>query len=117
MVSHSFELDRPTLLVLAYLTISAVFLLVKGKSPRNGRLPPTPRGYPFFGNLFDIIKAGKANKMHYLMQNYAKQYGAVVRVKVGPNEVNRRHVARFPISIFEYPIVGLLSKLGKSGSR
>lgn len=47
-------------------------------------LPPQPRGLPLVGDTIDFVKAAKNNEIHLLLQQWAEQYGEVMRVQVGP---------------------------------
>ncbi|OKO97791.1 hypothetical protein PENSUB_9717 [Penicillium subrubescens] len=71
------------LTLLSFLVASVIW---RSKSTSSGALPPAPAGWPLLGNMPDLIKAGSAKKLHLLMQYWAKQYGEVYRVRVGPVE-------------------------------
>lgn len=59
------------------------------KALKEGRRwAPSPPGYPVVGNLPDIIKAAKADRMHLQMQTWAKEYGPVVKVSAGTIDVS-----------------------------
>ncbi|KAK5116576.1 hypothetical protein LTR85_009201 [Meristemomyces frigidus] len=47
-------------------------------------LPPGPNGLPVIGNLLDILKEVKVGSQHLLFEKWARQYGELYRVKVGP---------------------------------
>lgn len=52
------------------------------------RWAPSPPGFPVVGNLPDIIKAAKADRMHLQMHTWAKEYGPVVKVSAGTIDVS-----------------------------
>ncbi|KAK4545116.1 hypothetical protein LTR36_003667 [Oleoguttula mirabilis] len=47
-------------------------------------LPPGPTGLPFIGNLLDILKEVGLGSQHLLFEKWARQYGELYKVKVGP---------------------------------
>lgn len=47
-------------------------------------LPPKPLGLPVLGNTIDFVRAAKKNEIHLLLQQWAEQYGEIMRVQVGP---------------------------------
>ncbi|KAF9445128.1 cytochrome P450 [Macrolepiota fuliginosa MF-IS2] len=57
---------------------------VRGARVNAGRkLPPGPKGIPFFGNLFQI----DALRPYPKFREWALQYGPIYRLKLGPQEV------------------------------
>lgn len=68
--------------------VSWYLLQSRSRAPKGLREAPSPPGYPIIGNLPDVIMAAKSDTMHLLMQRWAKQYGPVVKVKVGPVNVS-----------------------------
>lgn len=71
---------------LTLLSFLFICVLWRSKPTARGDLPPSPSGWPLLGNMPDLIKAGSAKKLHILMQDWAKSYGEVYRVRVGPVE-------------------------------
>lgn len=67
---------------LVYLCVSFVqqYLLERHLLP----LPPGPKGRPFIGNLPDVLTASKVGEQHLLFEKWARQYGELYKVKVGP---------------------------------
>jgi hypothetical protein len=55
------------------------FIRTRGQLP----LPPKPKGLPIIGNTIEFVLAAKGNTMHLLLQKWAKEYGEVIRVKLG----------------------------------
>ncbi|KAF2854958.1 cytochrome P450 [Plenodomus tracheiphilus IPT5] len=47
-------------------------------------LPPQPPGLPILGNMVDIIGATNKAQQHLLFEQWAREYGEVVRVEAGP---------------------------------
>lgn len=47
-------------------------------------LPPGPKGKPFIGNLPEVIAASKIGEQHLLFEKWAREYGELYKVKVGP---------------------------------
>lgn len=47
-------------------------------------LPPGPRGKPIIGNLPEVIAASKVGEQHLLFEKWAREYGELYKVKVGP---------------------------------
>lgn len=76
----------------------AAFLLIRltlGSSNKN--LPPGPEGWPVLGNIVDIVRAGKSKRLHLLFENWARQYGDVMRIRSGLEDeyyVNSRRAAK-----------------------
>lgn len=46
--------------------------------------PPEPRGIPFFGTIFSLIKAGGAQKLHEYVDKRHRELGPVYREQIGP---------------------------------
>ncbi|KAJ9094968.1 hypothetical protein QFC21_005760 [Naganishia friedmannii] len=81
-----FSFSPTTLLLCVSCIAVAVFIHTKRntKTLKSGlRWAPSPPGYPVVGNLPDIVKAAKADRMHLQMQTWAKEYGPVVKVSAG----------------------------------
>ena len=53
---------------------------IKGQLP----LPPTVPGFPVIGSLIEIAKASIKGQQHLLITTWARQYGDIFSVKVGP---------------------------------
>ncbi|TFY81396.1 hypothetical protein EWM64_g2623 [Hericium alpestre] len=66
-------------------TVSIACLAVLGiayhrhQSNKNTRRPPGPKGYPFLGNLLELVNA---ERPHLLFPLWIKQYGDIVRFTV-----------------------------------
>nr|A0A1V0QSB7.1 RecName: Full=Cytochrome P450 monooxyhenase eriC; AltName: Full=Erinacine biosynthesis cluster protein C [Hericium erinaceus]ARE72240.1 cytochrome p450 [Hericium erinaceus] len=66
-------------------TVSIACLAVLGiayhrhQSNKNTRRPPGPKGYPFIGNLLELVSA---ERPHLLFPLWIKQYGDIVRFTV-----------------------------------
>ncbi|KAJ9115440.1 hypothetical protein QFC22_005198 [Naganishia vaughanmartiniae] len=77
----------PTTLLLCFSCIVVALLIHtkrNAKTIKSGlRWAPSPPGYPIVGNLPDIIKAANADRLHLLIQTWAKEYGPVVKVSAG----------------------------------
>lgn len=50
----------------------------------NKRLPPQPPALPLVGNLLQYVPAAKNLSLHMLLNKWARQYGEIFRVKLGP---------------------------------
>lgn len=48
------------------------------------RLPPSPPKLPLIGSLIPFLSAVKKHELHLLFEKWAKELGAVYRVKIGP---------------------------------
>lgn len=70
-------LGLPLLLLLVKLQH---WLQERGKLP----IPPKPPGLPLVGNALDVIGSTKTGSQHLLFGKYAREYGEIVRVQVGP---------------------------------
>lgn len=68
--------------VLLGLLALALFLWTSSGSMKKN-LPPVPKGYPFLGNLLDVISAG--GLLHLKMISWAQEHGEIIRVVLGPN--------------------------------
>ncbi|KAF9692856.1 hypothetical protein EKO04_009251 [Ascochyta lentis] len=74
--------------VLALLSAPFIYLLLRlqqwledrGKLP----LPPKPPGVPLLGNALDVFESTKTGSQHLLFGQYARDYGEIVQVQVGP---------------------------------
>lgn len=82
----SFLLLDPTILIgLAVLAISIVYwdlITKRHKLP----LPPKPPGLPIIGQGPAIVNAAKKNELHLLFNGWAREYGDIFRVEIGPIE-------------------------------
>jgi hypothetical protein len=47
-------------------------------------LPPGPAGWPILGNILELAAAAKEERIHLLMEEWARDFGEVVRVQSGP---------------------------------
>jgi hypothetical protein len=47
-------------------------------------LPPQVKGNLILGNISDILKASSETLQHLLIQGWAREYGEVLRVRLGP---------------------------------
>jgi cytochrome P450 len=80
-----------TIIGLPFVTLlsgSLIYLLLKFRQWFQDRnklpLPPKPPGLPFIGNALDVLSSTKTGSQHLLFGTYARNYGEIVRVKVGP---------------------------------
>lgn len=55
-----------------------LFLVIVWATRRSGRLPPSPPGYPLFGNWFDL----DFGRMHVKFNEWSKKYGDIISVHV-----------------------------------
>lgn len=78
---------NPTLALVATILVVWLALRIRSRRRHEGELPPLVKGYPIIGSLVDMARAGKGGTLHLNMQKWAKEYGAVYRVKVGFTEV------------------------------
>ncbi|OAG07382.1 cytochrome P450 [Paraphaeosphaeria sporulosa] len=73
---------------LALLSAPLVYLLLQLQRWLEGRgklpLPPKPPGIPFLGNAIDVLRSTKSNSQHLLFGQYARDYGEIFHVQVGP---------------------------------
>lgn len=51
-------------------------------------LPPTPPGNFILGNTVEVIQASTKGLQNLLMEKWAKKYGDIFRVRIGPFEEN-----------------------------
>ncbi|TFK33619.1 cytochrome P450 [Crucibulum laeve] len=69
--------------VLTIASLAAVHYHKKRKSYSAHKLPPGPKGVPFFGNLFQVPVLRPYPKF----RDWAKEYGEIYRLKLGPQEM------------------------------
>ncbi|KAF3047192.1 hypothetical protein E8E12_011599 [Didymella heteroderae] len=73
---------------LALLSISLVYFLLRLQRWLEDReklpLPPKPPGVPLLGNALDVISSTRTGSQHLLFEQYAREYGEIVRIQVGP---------------------------------
>jgi hypothetical protein len=73
--------------------IGAVFLLgfvlycSISQRKRNSKLPPRPPGLPLVGNIPQFATAAKKSEIHLQLGEWARGYGDIFRVKLGPVEL------------------------------
>ncbi|KAH7143558.1 cytochrome P450 [Dactylonectria macrodidyma] len=48
-------------------------------------LPPGPTGIPLLGNIVDVVRESKKGQQHLLIQQWARKYGDVFKVQIGPH--------------------------------
>ncbi|KAI8294180.1 Cytochrome P450 monooxygenase yanC [Colletotrichum sp. SAR11_240] len=63
--------------------LALAFYLWTAKGSAMQHLPPAPKGYPFLGNLMDVVSAG--GLLHLKMIAWAQDHGEIIRVVLGPN--------------------------------
>ncbi|KAE9580743.1 hypothetical protein CGMCC3_g3528 [Colletotrichum fructicola] len=63
--------------------LALAFYLWTAKGSAMQHLPPAPKGYPFLGNLMDVVSAG--GLLHLKMIAWAREHGEIIRVVLGPN--------------------------------
>ncbi|RAO74354.1 uncharacterized protein BHQ10_010366 [Talaromyces amestolkiae] len=82
----SFLPHWPPLVTVCLLLGAALFafLRIHPAGAKDLPLPPQPKGNLILGNLSEVITASKQSLQHLLMQNWARQHGEVVRVRIGP---------------------------------
>lgn len=81
LVRLAMALNFPLLGALALLLL--LYRSMKKKN-YNSRLPPQPPSIPLIGNIHQFIAAAKKNSIHLLLERWARQYGEVFRVQLGP---------------------------------
>lgn len=81
---------------LAFAAIVLVHIVRQANANANRKLPPGPKGVPFFGNLFQIDVLRPYPKF----REWAKEYGPVYRLKLGPQEVIVLNTAEAADEIF-----------------
>lgn len=75
----------PATVGLLGLFFALVFLVHRYLQKRNKLpLPPKPPGWPIIGNTIEFINAAKDGAMHLLLAKWAREYGEIIRVQVGP---------------------------------
>jgi len=65
-----------------YLTASAAVRQIQ--ESKLSPTPPGPSGLPLIGNLLDVLKEVNIGAQHLLYEKWARIYGEVYKVKVGP---------------------------------
>ncbi|KAF4816652.1 Cytochrome P450 monooxygenase yanC [Colletotrichum siamense] len=63
--------------------LALAFYLWTARGSAMQHLPPAPKGYPFLGNLMDVLSAG--GLLHLKMIAWAREHGEIIRVVLGPN--------------------------------
>lgn len=77
------SLDPSVLVGLTVLAVSIVcWDLVRKR--RKLPLPPKPPGLPIIGQGPAIGNAAKKGELHLLLNDWARQYGEVYRIEIGP---------------------------------
>lgn len=75
-------------IVLTAVPVAVFFLVLHVWQQKSGKgklpLPPTPPGKPILGNLPDFVSAAKQGTAHLLVEDWTRQYGDIIRVKLGP---------------------------------
>ncbi|KAK5081205.1 hypothetical protein LTR05_007999 [Lithohypha guttulata] len=61
-----------------------LYFRAEGKGINRVPLPPTPPGNFITGNLSEVLAAVSKNQQHLLFNEWAQQYGEIVRVRSGP---------------------------------
>lgn len=56
--------------------------LVRNK--KGAKLPPQPPGLPILGNIHQFAAAAKNHVIHLKLEEWAREYGDIFRVKLGP---------------------------------
>lgn len=75
----------PVLVISLGLVIFLVIFTKRRRGTSHGlSLPPIPPGWPLVGNLPDLAKYGSRKEVHLLMEKWARQYGDIFGVRVGP---------------------------------
>jgi hypothetical protein len=54
---------------------------------KNSKLPPRPPGLPMIGNIPQFAAAAKKSEIHLQLEDWAREYGDIFRVKLGPVEL------------------------------
>ncbi|KAK4609167.1 Cytochrome P450 monooxygenase [Fulvia fulva] len=68
------------------LLLLALYLLYRRSTGHDQLpLPPGPTGLPLIGNLPELLSSVKDGEQHLLFQRWARQFGAVYKVKLGPH--------------------------------
>lgn len=73
-------------LLISILTLSLIFFLWQNPpgEKRQLPLPPGPGGLPLIGNSFELVREAKKGQQHLLLEQWARQHGEIVQVRVGP---------------------------------
>lgn len=74
----------PHMVVLCLLGALGVALWRRSFVSNQLPLPPQVKGNLILGNLSDIFKASSETLQHLLVQDWAREYGEVLRVRLGP---------------------------------
>lgn len=77
----------PLSVLVISLSLIILFIIItkRRRTTRHGLpLPPIPPGWPLIGNLPDLAKYGGRKEVHLLMEKWARQYGDIFGVQVGP---------------------------------
>ncbi|KAF8067838.1 cytochrome P450 [Lyophyllum atratum] len=77
------DIELVVVTLVASISIAAIYHHRARESRRGFKLPPGPRGIPFFGNLFQIPVLRPYPKF----REWAKEYGAIYRLGLGPQTV------------------------------
>ena len=78
-------LGDPTVVVVVGIFVIFVFVIRRYMNDRGKLpLPPKPPGWPVIGNTVEFISAAKDGTMHLLLARWAREYGEIIRVQVGP---------------------------------
>jgi cytochrome P450 len=80
------DLPRTGQVILATLALASVLLLFVRRTKTLGAvpLPPGPAGYPLVGSLPTLLPHVKAGTQHLLFADWARQYGDLYAVRLGP---------------------------------
>ncbi|PQE14708.1 Cytochrome P450 protein [Rutstroemia sp. NJR-2017a BBW] len=70
--------------VVGFLALSVLLVHRYFKSRRKLPLPPAPPGWPIIGQTIQFLTAAKQGKMHLLLGEWAREFGEIIRVQVGP---------------------------------
>lgn len=74
----------PSMILLGVVGIACLAYHLIQRWRHNKRLPPQPPAVPLIGNLLQYVPAAKNLSLHLLLNKWARQYGEVFRVKLGP---------------------------------
>jgi hypothetical protein len=72
---------------LLLLTLMVTGFFVYGHIQRrmfNTSLPPQPPSFPLIGNIHQFAPAAKRKALHLLLERWAREYGDIFRVQLGP---------------------------------
>lgn len=129
MQSHMLEhyARLPPIMALMAATFAVLYLLhmlwqndlsKKGQLP----LPPGPAGIPLLGNIADIVRESKKGQQHLLIQQWARKYGDIFKVQIGPhteyylNSDRAVKVGHFPLPIGSLLLVASFCLLASVGA-